>query len=204
MVRVKPWRTRSLISILSLGAIFLGIGFILWAMLSVLELTGHSDITPSSNYGAALVDVNSQVAEVRNLYPNYPSEGDNIGRLSIPALNRELQIFQGTGTQELKKGVGHYLGSVLPGEKDNSVLSGHRETVFRELDNLKKGDLLIVETSAGLFTYEVTGTRIVDKDDRTVIVPTEEAVLTLTTCYPFGHIGNAPERYIVSATLKNN
>ena len=47
----------------------------------------------------------------------------------------------------------------------------------------------------------MSGTRIVSEDDRIVIVPTDHAVLTLTTCYPFDFIGSAPERYIVSADL---
>ena len=58
-----------------------------------------------------------------------------------------------------------------------------------------------VETSAGTFTYEIKRVRIVDKDDKTVIVPTDHAVLTVTTCYPFDYIGNAPDRYILVADL---
>jgi len=138
------------------------------------------------------------------LYPLYPSEGDNIGSLTIPALNRKLPIIQGTGVKELKKGVGHFLQSVLPGEKDNCVFSGHRDTVFRQLGKLKIGDTLIVQTSAGVFTYKVTGTRIVHEDDKTVIVPTDHAVLTMTTCYPFNTPGYYPDRYIVSADLVKN
>jgi sortase A len=136
-----------------------------------------------------------------NLYPVYPAEGDNIGSLTIPALKRKLPIIQGTGENELKKGVGHFTQSVLPGENDNCVLSAHRETFFRQLGNLNIGDLLIVQTSAGTFTYEINGTRIVHEDDRTVIVPTDHAVLTLTTCYPFYTPGYSPDRYIVSADL---
>ena len=135
------------------------------------------------------------------IYPVYPSEGDNIGSLIIPTLKRKLPILQGTNGEELKKGVGHFTQSVLPGEKDNCVLSGHRDTVFRQIGNLKIGDQLIVQTYAGTFTYEVNGTRIVHENDKTVIVPTEHAVLTLTTCYPFNAVGNAPDRYIVSAVL---
>lgn len=59
----------------------------------------------------------------------------------------------------------------------------------------------MVQTSAGLFTYEVNGTRIVDEDDKTMIVPTEHAALTMTTCYPFDTPGYSSERYIVSAAL---
>lgn len=203
MDRAKPRRLRFLIFFLSLGIMFLGIGVISWTVPSIWEQFGYSANANSNSNFDAMIDVEPLhlQAEHINLYPVYPAEGDHIGKLTIPALSRELPIFQGTGTEELKKGVGHYLGSVLPGEEDNSVLSGHRETVFRELDKLKKGDLIIVETSAGLFTYKVTGTRIVDKDDKTVIVPTDQAVLTLTTCYPFEYVGKAPDRYIVSATL---
>jgi len=135
------------------------------------------------------------------LYPVYPAEGDNIGILTIPVLNQQLPIFQGTGVKELEKGVGHFNQSVLPGEEDNCVFSGHRDTVFSEIGNLKIGDPLIVQTSAGTFTYEMKGTRIVHKDDKTVIVPTDHAVLTMTTCYPFDYVGSAPDRYIISADL---
>jgi sortase A len=81
------------------------------------------------------------------------------------------------------------------------VLAGHRDSVFRNLGDLKLGDLLTVKTSYGDFVYEVHKIRIVAANDRTVIVPTPDAVLTLSTCYPFRFIGNAPKRYIVQAGL---
>lgn len=135
------------------------------------------------------------------LYPVYPKEGDNIGSLVVPKLELELPIFQGTAENELKRGVGHFMQSVLPGEIDNCVLSGHRESEFRKIGDLVVGDLLVVKTSAGSFTYEVSSIQIVDKDDRTIIVPKDHGVLTLTTCYPFHYFGSAPSRYIVSANL---
>lgn len=136
------------------------------------------------------------------LYPVRPEKGENIGNLLIPKIGATLPIFHGTDEDELMKGVGHFAGSVLPGENDNSVLSGHRDTVFRELGDVEKGDLLIVETSAGTFTYKVRKTRIVDADDRTVIVPKPKATLTVSTCYPFDFIGSgAPERFILFADL---
>jgi sortase A len=147
-----------------------------------------------------VTDTPSDTSDI-NLYPIYPIAGDTIGSMSIPALDLNLPIIQGTGADDLEKGIGHFVQSVLPGEKDNCVLSGHRDTVFTRLGELKAGDQMIVQTSAGTFTYEISGTRIVDKDDKTVIVPTDHAVLTVTTCYPFIFIGHAPDRYIVSADL---
>lgn len=136
------------------------------------------------------------------LYPVRPAKGENIGNLFIPKIEAALPIFHGTDEDELLKGVGHFAGSVLPGEDDNSVLSGHMDTVFRRLGEVGKGDLLVVETSAGKFTYKVRKTRIVDADDRTVIVPKPKATLTVSTCYPFDFIGSdAPERFILIADL---
>jgi sortase A len=134
-------------------------------------------------------------------YTSIPAKGDIFGKIIIPKLDKELPIIHGTSQAELAKGVGHYIGSVLPGKGDNSVLAGHRDTVFKDLDKLELGDHVIVETSAGSFTYEVSDIFIVESDDRTVIVPHDEAVLTLVTCYPFNFIGAAPQRYIITAKL---
>lgn len=199
----------SLIRIFSIGAIILGLLSTGWALINIQSQSAHAVDTYQDFSSSPLamasepveLSLNDSVTKDRILYPSLPSEGDEIGSLSVPALKMKLPMIQGTGEDALKQGVGHFIQSVLPGESDNCVLSGHRDTVFTGLDKVKIGDLLIVETSAGVFTYAVIGTRIVDKEDRTVIVPTDHAVLTLSTCYPFGFLGNAPERYIVSADL---
>jgi sortase A len=187
------WCKLPLVTVLSLGFMTLGIGCVSLAMFSMWPGYIAEGVNTESDP--------SLILPATALYTAYPAEGDNIGSLTIPALKRKLPIFQGTGVKELKKGVGHFTQSVLPGEKDNCVLSGHRETVFRQIGNLEIGDQLIVQTSAGTFTYEVTGTRIVHADDKTVIVPTDHAILTMTTCYPFNTPGYFPDRYIVSAAL---
>jgi sortase A len=130
-----------------------------------------------------------------------PKVGEVIGSLTIPRIKSVIAIIEGTGSKELKRGVGHYVGSVLPGISDNSVLAGHRDSVFRHLGDLKIGDLMTVNTKYGSFVYEVHKIRIVKANDRTVIVPSDAAVLTLSTCYPFYYFGNAPKRYIVQAGL---
>lgn len=221
MNKVKlSWGKRSLVTVLSLGFIVLGIGCISWAMINIGAQSVHSADAYSSPSSSPTTFAVKQVgltgddaaltepdypSDILNpdkiIYPLYPLEGENIGSLSISVLEQELPIIQGTGEDELKKGVGHFIQSVLPGEEDNCVLSGHRDTVFAELGELKIGDQLIVQTSAGTFTYEVNGSRIVHEDDKTVIVPTDHAVLTMTTCYPFDYIGHAPDRYIVCADL---
>ena len=211
------------VTILSLGSLVLGIVCICWALINIGAQSVHyadAYSSPSSSpttFAVKQVRVTGDDAaptepdhpsDILNpdkiLYPLYPAEGDNIGSLYIPVLKQKLPIFQGTGADELKKGVGHFIQSALPGEEDNCVLSGHRDTVFAKLGKLKIGDQLIVQTSAGTFAYEIKLIRIVDKDDKTVIVPADHAVLTLSTCYPFHFVGNAPDRYILTADFQTN
>lgn len=131
-----------------------------------------------------------------------PKTGQHFADLIIPKLKAKMPIVEGTDEDELAVGVGHYAGSVLPGEPDNSVLSGHRDTVFRHVGELKQGDELWVVTTQGTFVYVIAKTWVTDPDDRSVIVPYGKPVLTLTTCYPFSYIGPAPKRYIIQAQLK--
>ena len=205
---------------LFIGSLVLGIGLISWALVNIgSQPVGSADTyrgptsTPTTvaveQVGSTLDDAaptepdrSSQTPSPEKvLYPEYPAEGDRIGTLSIPALKQTLPIIEGTDADELRKGIGHFAQSVLPGEADNCVLSGHRDTVFRRLGELKIGDRLTAQTSAGKFTYEIQRIRIVHKDDRTVIVPFDHAVLTVTTCYPFRFVGSAPDRYILIADL---
>lgn len=130
-------------------------------------------------------------------------DGQSIGILEIPIIDKELPIVQGTDEDSLKQGVGHYTGTVYPGQQDQILLSGHRDTAFTGLDKLKTGDSIIVKMQHGTFHYAVVGTEIVDADDTTVIRSTAPVeMLTLSTCYPFRYIGNAPERYIIYAEPK--
>ena len=124
-----------------------------------------------------------------------------LGTISLPTIKKTFNIFEGTDSKALSKGVGHYVNSVMPGKSDNSVLAGHRDSVFAQLGKVKIGALINIRVREGFFTYKVNAIRIVDKNDRTVIVPTTTATLTLSTCYPFSYFGNAPKRYIVTAGL---
>lgn len=128
--------------------------------------------------------------------------GDYLGVLAIPRLSRAVPLYEGTEKAQLKKGAGHFEKSVLPGVMNNSVIAGHRDTVFSQFALLKRGDKLVVTTNYGKYTYIIQKFRIVDGDDRTVIVPTKRAILTLSTCYPFNFVGSAPQRFIVTALLE--
>lgn len=135
------------------------------------------------------------------IYEFKPTQNENFGTMIIPKLDRTLSILQGTDEKQLANGIGHVLTSVLPGENDNSVVAGHRETSFRNLDDLSIGDTVKIQTALGEFIYKITHKRVVDADDETVIISNKYASLTLVTCYPFDWVGSAPQRYIVSLIL---
>ena len=131
-----------------------------------------------------------------------PKIGETVGILKIPKIKAELAIVEGTDPDDLEKGVGHYKGSYFPGDKGQIVLSGHRDTVFRKLGELKLGNHLTIQMPSGNYTYEITRTKIVKSTDKSIItLQKQQEELILTTCYPFYYVGNAPKRYIIYAKL---
>src|SRR5579872_824167 len=127
-------------------------------------------------------------------------EGTLVGRIVIPRLDLSAIVFEGTGDGTLARGVGHLMGSAGPGERGNLVLAGHRDTFFRELRGIRKGDEVTITAPGGEFQYQVESTAIVQPEQTEVLKSDGGATLTLITCYPFRYVGNAPERFIVRAT----
>lgn len=131
------------------------------------------------------------------------NKGETVGSFHIPKLNRELPIVEGTDEEELAEGVGHFSKTAFPGQGKQILLSGHRDTVFRNFGELEIGDELHVKMKSGIFIYVIEGFEIVDAHDTSVInLDSEEEVLTVSTCYPFSFIGSAPDRFIVYAYPK--
>jgi sortase A len=83
------------------------------------------------------------------------------------------------------------------------VIAGHRDTFFRHVHELKKGDDIYIRRGTREYHYVVINKSIVAPDDIAVTYPTKDARLTLVTCYPTYYIGPAPKRLIVVATLQS-
>jgi len=131
-----------------------------------------------------------------------PKLGSAVARLSIPRLEKDWYVVEGVGKKELRVGPGHMQGTALPGMSGNCIIAGHRDTHFRPLKDIKRGDEIEVETRAGKFVYRVTRTAIVSPRDKSPLLDTKEPVLNLITCYPFYWVGSAPKRFIVHAELE--
>lgn len=120
--------------------------------------------------------------------------------LRIPKLGLEVPIFSGTSDAVLNRGGGHIEGTAnFESVTGNVGIAAHRDGFFRPLKNIAVGDTLAVDTLDDTKTYRVSGIRIVDPSDVSVLEPTADPTITLVTCYPFYHVGSAPKRFIVTA-----
>jgi sortase A len=119
--------------------------------------------------------------------------------LRIPKIRLEVAVLRGTDDFTLNRAVGHIDGTALPGTEGNSGIAGHRDGFFRGLKDVGPGDAIELETLRGKEKYRVERTWVVDPEDVSVLDATPGRSLTLVTCYPFYHVGPAPQRYIVRA-----
>ncbi|MBR9747573.1 class D sortase [Bacillus cereus] len=129
--------------------------------------------------------------------------GEQIAYMVIPKIKQKYQVYWGADAKTLKKGVGMFISDITttPSGNGHTVLSGHRDTVFTNLGDLQENDYILVEYDKRVYIYQIQKHWITDANDRTVIVAKDKPTLTLTTCYPFNYIGDAPERYIIEASL---
>lgn len=131
-----------------------------------------------------------------------PTKGpEQAQRIQIQAINVDAPIVQGDGWEQLKKGVGQHIGSANPGQSGNVVLSAHDDVygeIFKQLDQLKVGDKIIIFTSQVTYTYIVSDTQIVPPTEVEVMAPTQNPTLTLISCYPYRV---DTKRIVVSASL---
>ena len=127
--------------------------------------------------------------------------GDEIARLTIPAIDVDATLRQGVEVAQLQDGPGHYPTTPLPGRSGNVVVAGHRTTFthpFEDLDQLERGDQIIFETATGRFVYEVTGTQVVDPDQIEVLGDHGDDRVTLIADHPKY---SAAQRLVVTAEL---
>lgn len=125
--------------------------------------------------------------------------GGLFGRIEIERLGLSVVVIEGVNAKTLRRAVGHIPGTPLPGQPGNVGISGHRDTFFRPLRNIRQNDIITLTTLLGEYRYRVVSTRIVRPSDVAVLAPSGNEILTLITCYPFYFVGSAPSRFIVRA-----
>ena len=96
------------------------------------------------------------------------------------------------------------MNTANPGETGNVVVSAHNDIfgeLFKDLDQLKPGDEVILITQDRSFTYEVTETQIVEPTRVDLMAQTTDKTLTMISCYPY-RIDT--KRIVVTAVLQED
>lgn len=150
---------------------------------------GHTppDVRGESQPLAIPIHLQKLVAEITPLPPPTPGP-EHAQRIVITTIGVDAPVVEGDDWEALKKGAGHHIGSVNPGERGNCVISAHNDIygeIFRNLPELRVGDEVLVHTVSQVYRYVVRQTRIIEPTDVSVMLPTNTPVLTLISCYPY-------------------
>jgi sortase A len=121
--------------------------------------------------------------------------------LEIAKVRIRVPVFEGTDDLTLNRGVGRISGTAEPGSPGNVGIAGHRDGFFRGLKDIAVGDEVDLVMTTGKATYVVDQIEIVSPADVNVLQPRGAPSLTLVTCYPFYFVGDAPQRFIVHASI---
>ncbi len=119
--------------------------------------------------------------------------------IRVPKLDYFAAVKEGTDSGVLYSGPGHYTASVWPGDAGTVGVAAHN-VYWINFPELVRGDEIDLETRYGLYRYRVTGSEIVNPDNRSVLVPGANGYhLTLTTCWPLWAGAFATQRYVIFA-----
>lgn len=175
-------------------------------VMAVVLPSGHTPPDAQGNTRPNEAEIPAHLQPMVQSLSNIPvptAAPDQAVRIQIPSINVDAPVVQGDGWEQLKKGVGQYIGSSPPGRDGNLVLSAHNDVygeIFRYLDRLVPGDQIIVYTQQRQFTYIVDRTVLVEPTAVEVMAPTSSPTVTLISCYPY--LVN-DQRIVVFARLQN-
>jgi sortase A len=126
-----------------------------------------------------------------------------VARLKAASGDIELIVLAGGSGRTLAFGPGHLSVSVLPGERGNSIIAGHRDTHFQFLQHLREGESVSVDMPDGRgHLFRIIGIDVVDARRGSIVLDTEVPMLSLVTCYPFNALTpGGPMRYVVTAEM---
>lgn len=130
--------------------------------------------------------------------------GTPLALLKVNKIKLKAPVFKGTDDLTLNRGVGLIAGTTWPGPDGNIGIAGHRDGFFRGLKDVAVGESLELVTPQETRTYVIDSITIVKPSDVSVLAKRAQPSLTLVTCYPFYFVGDAPQRYIVQASLKSS
>jgi sortase A len=175
-------------------------------VMAVVLPSGHVPPDAQGNTQPNEAEIPAHLRPMVQSLANIPvptSAPDQAVRIQIPGIQVDAPIVQGDGWEQLKKGVGQYVGSPDPGQDGNVVLSAHNDVygeLFRNLDRLVPGDQVIIYTQQRQYVYIVDRTVLVEPTAVEVMVSSGSPTVTLISCYPYLV---DTQRIVVSARYQN-
>lgn len=166
------------------------------------EIVKAQTETPETKPPAVTATTLDPQAQVEQRYYQELQETKAFAKIVIPKIELDKIVVEGTSRASLKQGPGHIKKTGIPGEIGNIAISGHRVTYgapFYRLNDLAPGDSIHLYSPTDKYEYKVVNKKIVSPKDVSVIKPTDDSTLTLTTCHP-PH--SARYRLIIVAKLK--
>jgi len=160
------------------------------------QWSGDRLLTQATNSAQENVVVRTPQAPARR---SQPPAGSVLGRFQVPRLNLAYVLLEGSDNRTLDKSIGHVEGTAEIGEKGNIGIAGHRNTHFRKLEWIRRGDEIVLTTPHAEYRYRVEWARLFHPNDMEVLNPAHGPAVTLITCFPFEYVGAAPLRFIVRA-----
>ena len=151
----------------------------------------------------ALPDPSRKIAFLARSQKRHAKDGEAVGKIQIPRIGANFVVVNGTDAADLRKGPGIYPQTPFPGAGGTTAIAGHRTTYaapFRKVNELKKGNRVIVTMPYGRFTYTVERLQIVPPTALWVINRVSYDRLVLSACHP---LYSAAKRIIVFARLTN-
>jgi sortase A len=180
------------------------------------ELEALEDRFPSPDDLRAVAgakNIEERVRLLADLFEDEVRRGEGIGRIRIDRIGLDIVVVEGTDTESLRKGPGHYTlakdtgsaklgdGSAFPGQRKTMGIAGHRTTYlapFRRINEIRDGDEIVLEMPYGTFTYEVQEHEVVDPSAVRIVRNVGYDRLVLTACHP---LYSAAQRWAVFARL---
>ncbi len=195
------------------GILYIVLAPVLTVVTSTVNLLVLNEAPTFKEKKVALFDETKKVEPAQNTSEtipsskvNYPSIGDEYGQLVIEKLGIKSAMTFGDRPEDLRVGVGHYNGSIFPGEVGTTLIGGHNTTDLATLNLIEKGDKITVFTHYGTYVYQVNDTKEARFDDVSAIESVfkrEGHHLILYTCSPVEMIGLTDVRLFVYAELQS-
>ena len=123
-----------------------------------------------------------------------------VAKITLPRIKQKSIVLNNASGEAMAFGPGLVAGTPMPGRPGTSVISGHRDTHFEFLRNVRRGDTIEVTTrTSKRLTYKVDYMEVVDASASGIEPNAPGEKLALVTCWPFDDKNPGPLRYVVYA-----